>query len=87
MNVSDKRIFYPLRPRKARSRPPILGGQLIETEEQKNRFLRTKFMSLCSYVKNKYVIMFLCQKQKMQIRQMDTHYNLSMPNEVIFSNI
>ena len=44
-------------------------------------------MSLCSYVKKKYVIMFLCQKQKMQIQQMDTHYNLSMPNEAIFSNI
>ena len=79
MSISDKRIFYPLRPRKRRSRPPILGGQLIETEEhknsffegqngsgflgkQKNRFLRTKYMSLCSYVKKKYVIMFLCLK-------------------------
>ena len=46
-------FFYPLRPRNARSRPPILGGQLIETEEHKNRFLRTKYMSLCSYVKTK----------------------------------
>ena len=33
-------LFYPLRPRKARSRPPILGGQLIETEEHKDSFLR-----------------------------------------------
>ena len=33
-------FFYPLRPRSARSRPPILGGQLIETEEHKDRFLR-----------------------------------------------
>ena len=32
-------FFYPLRPRSARSRPPILGGQLIETEEHKDRFL------------------------------------------------
>ena len=52
MNVSYKRIFYPLRPRKRRSRPPILGGQLknscgkierqkncgFKTKEQKNRF-------------------------------------------------
>ena len=38
MSISDKRIFYPLRPRKARSRPPILWGQLIETKEQKDRF-------------------------------------------------
>ena len=45
-----------------------------------------RIMSLCSYVKKKYVIMFLCLKQKMQIQQMDTHYNLSMPNEAIFSN-
>ena len=56
MSISDKRIFYPLRPRKARSRPPILGGQLktlvaklkdkrtcgFKTKEQKNRFLRDR---------------------------------------------
>ena len=57
-------LLYPLRPRKRRSRPPILWGQLIKTKEQKIRFLRTKFMSLCSYVKNKYVFMYLCLKQK-----------------------
>ena len=52
MSISDKRIFYPLRPRKRRSRPPILWGQLknscgkierqkncgFKTKEQKNRF-------------------------------------------------
>ena len=41
-------FFYPLRPRKHRSRPPTLWGQL-ETYVRKQ--------------KKKYVFMFLCQNQ------------------------
>ena len=46
-------------PQSLRDSSPASGEQLtylcqnVKTKEQKNRFLRTKFMSLCSYVKNK----------------------------------
>ena len=41
-------FLYPLRPRSARSRPPILGGQLIESKEHEDRFLMDR-MGLCFF--------------------------------------